>query len=139
MAEKVGKGVALILVAYLTKQDVESRLLSASVLVLSGILGIIYLILIRGQEFVLIGESILPGLILCIVSLLSKEALGYGDGITVMVIGLWCGSIFVMQMLLTGFVLSGLYAAIMCLRGCRENIPFLPFLLTAMEVSFWFE
>lgn len=138
MAEKIGKSVALLLTAYLTRQDIKSRLLSSRVLLGMGILGVIYLLLARKQEIFLIIESILPGFLLCIFSFFSKEALGYGDGIAVMVIGLWCGGVFVMQVLLTGFVLSGTYAAILLLRGHRENIPFLPFLLAAMEVSFWF-
>ncbi len=135
----MGKSVALFLTAYLTRQDMKSRLLSSHALIGMGILGVIYLTLVKEQVIWGIIESILPGLLLCVFSFLSKEALGYGDGITVMVIGLWCGVIFVMQVLLTGFVLSGFYAAILLLRGRRENIPFLPFLLVAMEVSFWFE
>ncbi len=47
--------------------------------------------LFRSQKVI---ADMLPGSMLVLISLLTGESIGYGDGVLVMTLGLWLGGIF---------------------------------------------
>ena len=65
---------------------------------------------------------------------ITKENIGYGDGLTVIVLGLWTGIWFTFYVLCVGLMLSGFCAAVYLIKKKRETIPLIPFLLIGMEV-----
>lgn len=133
--EKIGFGAALVFVAYLTKQDIHEKRISLFAIILSGSIALLYLAAGECLEPGQVCFRILPGVLLILVALLSGEKIGYGDGISVLVLGLWTSAVFCLLSVTIGLFLAGIYGVILLCTGKKEReIPFLPFLLAAMEV-----
>ena len=85
--------------------------------------------------------SALPGLILLILGLVTKEKIGYGDAATAIGLGLWAGSKAAVWCVLFGLGLSSvvsiIYMAYIKIKGLsgKKTIPFIPFLLFGLVVS----
>lgn len=74
--------------------------------------------------------GLMPGIAILIAGYLSKEAIGYGDGLATMVIGCLIGLWDTMAIVLYAFILSALVSLILivfCKR--KKKIAFIPFLL----------
>ncbi len=88
-----------------------------------------------------IALSAVPGLILLIVSIATKEKIGLGDCVTVIGLGLWTGIRGTLLSLFIGIGLSSvvsiIYMAIIKIKGLsgKKAIPFIPFLLCGLVVS----
>ena len=85
--------------------------------------------------------GLIPGLLFLFLAKASKEAVGYGDGIILLFIGISIGFWQCLGVLFTALLGIFLAAAmILILAGRKKNvrIPFLPFLLTGMAGGyFW--
>lgn len=85
----------------------------------------------------LTAAALLPGAGFFLLSFLTKEKVGYGDGWTLLMIGLFVGAYRCFLILLAGLVMESVVAmallAIGKIKRDRE-IPFLPFLLLGMGV-----
>lgn len=139
MYKQMGYCAALFFLGYLSIQDVKTKFISARAILVFGSAALLYLFL--GQECAG-GEWIvrmIPGLILLLLSWITGESIGYGDGAAVLVLGLWCGTLFCVLTLCLGILLSGIYALCRLAAGRISPVPFLPFLLTAMEVILLYE
>lgn len=135
--EKIGFGVALIFVAYLSAQDIREKRVSVFAIVLFGSIAILYMAAGERLDFVQLSLKILPGVLLLFVALLSEEKIGYGDGAAVLVLGLWTSTFFCLLSTSIGLLMAGIYGGLlMVVKKQNYRIPFLPFLLTAMEVLF---
>ena len=78
--------------------------------------------------------GILPGFFLLGVSVVTREAIGYGDGMVVTVCGLALGAESAIRILMTAlFLAAGWSLILLVLRkaGKKKSFPFVPFLLTA--------
>ena len=74
------------------------------------------------------------GSLFLMIAWLSKEAIGYGDGWVLMILGILEGAAGILQILTGAFFLSGVYGLwkLIGLKGKRgETMPFVPFLLIA--------
>lgn len=129
----------LLVLALLAQEDIRRKELSANKLFLFGALALLYLLL-SGQFIP--GElpgRLLPGLALLFLSWLTGEAIGYGDGMAVMVLGLWTDGWFAALTVWIGIMLAGAFGAVCLVRKKRElMIPFVPFLLLGMEVVLYY-
>lgn len=79
--------------------------------------------------------DLLPGSVLLFIGFLSKEAIGYGDGMCVLALGLWTGGWFTLVVVCIGIMLAGIWGAACVIKKKKEPIPFVPFLLLGMEVA----
>lgn len=132
---KIGFAAALIFIAYLASQDIREKRISLFEIILSGSIAILYLAAGERLDFVQLCLRILPGVLLLFVALLSEEKVGYGDGAAVLVLGLWTSTMFCLLSVGIGLLLTGVCGVILLLMGKKkQQIPFMPFLLTAMEV-----
>lgn len=79
--------------------------------------------------------SLLPGIVFWILSFITREKVGYGDGWMLIMIGFFVGVWECFLILLTGLVLESVAALILLaakrITGDRK-IPFAPFLLLGM-------
>lgn len=83
--------------------------------------------------------GILPGLGLLFLSWVTKEAVGYGDGMVVTACGTALGLPAVFQMLFLAFGLAAVWSGILLAVkrvGRKERFPFVPFLLLA-QICLW--
>lgn len=136
MYEKAGYAMALIFLASLTESDLKyQRIPLKTVLIFAG-MAILYLL---GKNPFLeenVFYRLLPGAGLLLLSAATKEKVGYGDGAAVLVLGLWTNLLFSTMVLCLGFCLAGIYIGF-CLverKSRMGEIPFIPFLLAAMEI-----
>ena len=135
MYEKAGCCAALFLLGYLSDRDIRTKKLPAASLLASGILAAVYIVLGEEISVSYVTGCMMPGMILLLLAMLTKEKIGYGDGATVLVMGLWTGGFFCAAAALIGIFLSGVYGLCLLITGRGKTIiPFVPFLLAAMEV-----
>ena len=137
MYEQIGFSVALLMIAYLAMQDIKQNEISLFVLILSGCVALLFL---AAEERLIINEvteKMLPGMLMLALSLLSKESIGYGDGATVLVLGLWTSMRYCSMATMIAIMMAGGYGIFLLINKKKEKrIPFIPFLLAAMEVLF---
>ena len=81
--------------------------------------------------------SLLPGAGFFLLSFLTREKVGYGDGWTLLMIGLFVGAYRCFLILLVGLMAESVAAVVLLVIGKIKRdreIPFLPFLLLGMGV-----
>ena len=138
----------IIMLAFCSVQDIREKEISLWKLQIYGflILGIFLsrFFIQKNSLFSLLEKGIfglIPGLLFLFFSFASKEAVGYGDGIILLFIGISIGFWQCLGVLFTALLGIFLAAAmILILAGRKKNvrIPFLPFLLTGMAGGyFW--
>lgn len=129
------KGVKIagmfLFLAICSIQDIKEKRVSVKVFVLSGILFLIMSLLFDKISIEQRMYNMLPGMIAFLLAFLTKEQIGYGDALCLIVLGnIMCSDV------LWGAVLGGLMLLSMCsillLAGKKVNrkttLPFLPFL-----------
>lgn len=127
--------MGLIILAVLAAQDIKEKKISVDKLIVFIVMAVLYRIFIKQFSWQEILGCIIPGSILLLLSRVTREGIGYGDGMTVLVLGLWTGGWFALHVMGIGIILSGIYAAVCLVRKKRDAIPFVPFLLAGMEVA----
>lgn len=138
----------IIMLAFCSIQDIREKEISIWKLQIYGflILGIFLwnFSIQKSALLSLLGKGIfglIPGLAFLFLSKATKEAVGYGDGIILLFIGMSIGFWQCLGVLFTA--LLGIFLAavlILIFSGRKKNIriPFLPFLLTGMAGGyFW--
>lgn len=81
--------------------------------------------------------AVLPGAAFWLLSLITREKVGYGDGWVLMMIGLFAGLQRCFLILLAGLVAESAVAMVLLAAGKAagdREIPFVPFLLFGMGV-----
>lgn len=76
--------------------------------------------------------GLLPGILMILISFLSSQSIGYGDGISTMIIGMLCGlqnCLFILAASLLCAALLALVLLTLKKAGKNFQIPYLPFLL----------
>lgn len=104
-------------------------IITAVVLRLQGTIG--------EESFFMAVLSVLPGLMFWLISFVTREKVGYGDGWTLIMIGLFAGMWKCFLILLIGLVSESVIVLILLAvqRISRDRrIPFVPFLLFGMGV-----
>ena len=129
----------LLFLAVLAVQDIKEKKVSIYKLLISAAMAVIYWIFKGEFSWQELLWNAIPGVMLLLLSIITKENIGYGDGLTVIVLGLWTGIWFTFHVLCAGLMLSGVYAAIYLVKKKGETIPLIPFLLIGMEVVLLYE
>ena len=119
----------------LAVQDLKEKKVSTYKLFIFAVLAILYIDFTKQFSWSEILASMIPGSILLLLSLVTGESIGYGDGMAVIVLGLWTGGRFAFDVFCIGTLLSGICAVIYLIRGKKDTIPLIPFLLIGMEVA----
>lgn len=130
---------ALLFLATLAPEDIREKQISAKKIIIFGLLALICR-LVAGQmrPGAEVACSLIPGAFLLFLSVISKESIGFGDGMAVAVLGLWVGGIKTFIILCIAWTLAGVFAAICLIKKWKESIPFIPFLLLGMEVLLFY-
>ena len=128
------QGIELMFLGIGTYYDVKNQELSLRFLLLFLLAGIFCNIFFQYQSLsdFLIGGCI--GSVFLGVGWLTKEEIGYGDGIGIVILGILKGWRGLVPMMVMAFLLSGIYG-VWKLIGLKESgdstMPFFPFLLIA--------
>ncbi|MDE6202090.1 MAG: prepilin peptidase [Lachnospiraceae bacterium] len=124
----------LLFLAGLTAEDIRKKEIPVFKVLAAGFFAVLYPMCvgqISAQEII---WGLVPGGILMLLALITKESIGYGDGMVAAVLGLWTGGWFTLAVVCAAVMLSGIYGTACLIRKKREPIPFIPFLLLGMEV-----
>ena len=111
--------------------DIKSRELPLGFLTGFGAFGIILNVLWKYQTLELILGSLLIGGLFLLIGRLTKESIGYGDGLCFMILGIFEGWKSMIGILTAAFFLSGIFGIwkMLCRGGkTSDTMPFLPFL-----------
>lgn len=139
MYEQVGYAGALIFLGCIAGEDIRTKRISVNSLLLFGSLAILYLMagnLLEIEEMIC---RMLPGFSLLLLSMLTKESIGYGDGVSMLIVGLWTSGFCCFRMICLGIGMTGFVAVYKLIMKSETEIPLIPFLLVAMEVMILYE
>lgn len=129
-------GYMVILVA-LSVFDIRKKEIPMWGICLLGMVSLGYLITGSGIIFYDAIMGCVPGMLLIILALLTKEKVGYGDGLVLLFIGLALGFELSMYMLMLALFLNCVMCgALFALHkvGKQTPIPFVPFLTIGMGI-----
>ena len=128
----------LIFLAILSLEDIREKRISVKT-ILIGVFTAMVFQLTGGQiSGIEIAGSLIPGALLLLLSVITKESIGKGDGAVVMVLGLWIGGQMTFLVVCLAVWAAGMFAAVCLIRKKRELIPFIPCLLMGMEVLLFY-
>lgn len=112
--------------------DLKKREVSLWMAGIYGLLGVHGCIRYQEQTLVSIFGGVIVGLFLIGLAFLSEEAIGFGDGMVMVVTGLYLGFWQNLELCMTGLILSAAFSGILIIAGIAKKnqaIPFLPFLM----------
>ena len=128
----VREGILLAFLGLNTVSDIKTKkilLWSAGVF---GVFGLGYGLVTKDLTLLQAFVALLPGLIFLMISKVTKESMGYGDGIIVLVMGVYIS----IQKLIGSLVLALIFAAVWSIilvvffrKKKQEEFPFVPFVL----------
>lgn len=138
MWSSINQIATIIYLGVLSIYDLRSKRLPIYIFVIGGIAGIVLLILEKNIGFLNLIVNLSPGIALLIIGRLTRQAIGYGDGLAVLIMGLFQSINIVMLSLLMGITLSGFVALILLLffhKSKKSELAFIPFLAIAFLIS----
>ena len=124
-----------VFMAVCTITDIRKKEIPVAVVALSGLALFFYVIFGEKKQWMDILYSLMPGMLLLMLSYCTRESIGYGDGLVVLVIGICMGMGICIAAVTAGLIISAICAAaLLALRkaGGKSRIPFVPFLLIGM-------
>lgn len=128
----IAECVAVLFLGIFTAQDMRSRRLDLRLLVFFLVAGIVIAAGCNGTSVPSWGASLIPGITLLIIAGCSREAVGYGDGLVTLILGLVLGGERAVTVLLLALMLTVLCGGVQAIRhrgGRKMTLPFVPFLL----------
>lgn len=120
-----------------TYWDIRYKEIPILVSLVGGILGVVICIW-EQRGFVDVMCALIPGIAALLIGRISKEAIGYGDGVLLCVMGFYFTLEELLAVCMIAFMAAALIALILLVvfhkKGSYE-IPFVPFLLIAYGVE----
>lgn len=126
--QNVVTGIMLI---FCMLEDLADRRIRSSSLLLYGALA-------AAGKLSDIAAGTIPGIVCLVLSWMSNQALGYGDSLFILICGISLGSVQTSMLVMTAFLLSGIWSAVHLMTGTTERnkeIPFFPFLFAGWMIS----
>ncbi len=128
---------ALLFLIFCTVYDVRTKQIPLSILLVFGVI-IAGLVWINGtliQQMVWL--KLLPGVVFLLIAFITKQAVGYGDGIVILLMGVLLGVRQCISMVFIGLIFCSVISLLILVfgKGSKQTkLPFMPFLLTAWGV-----
>ncbi len=119
--------------------DVRTKSIRVSEVIIFAVIGVLIDVILKPYSWVSIAGGVAVGAVLYIISILTKEKIGKGDAMIVMISGLYLGFMNTVIVLWLASLLAAIFGVIMVrLRGHQIDveIPFVPFLLVAYATVF---
>lgn len=121
-------------------QDIKEKQISLKLCIAYGIVGILLYIsncIYGNKELWQLGIALLPGVGMIVISYMTKERIGIGDGVVMVIMGLFFSYEKIISILVMGIMFStlvSLYLLVVKKVSKEYEIPFVPFLLMASVV-----
>lgn len=124
--------VSIIFLAINCATDIKSKKISLILSVVFGVFGVIMNITVGSQSGYSVCLGTLLGIFLILLSKITKEAIGMGDGLVVSVLGIFNGGTRSLSTLLYAFMVSSVISILLLSIkkvSRKEKLPFIPCLL----------
>lgn len=137
------EALALVLLCICSVFDIRKKELPLMILITGFLaaLGTNMWYIYKGLETVSgIAESSLPGMLFLLLSFCTREKVGYGDGLMLIILGLFLGFFRCFLILCIGLIFLSVLALILLIfrkAGRNSRLPLIPFLTIGMGVSFF--
>lgn len=131
--------ITFVLLLYESVVDIYGRKIDVKAAAVVCIFNIITGIIIYKYKVYFVISGALTGVILILCAWLSRQRIGYGDGIIFIVIGMCMEPVKVIGILWGALVLAGIYGMIkiiMMKKDRNYKLPFVPFITLAYAVMF---
>ncbi len=129
--------IAVVCISILAIADIKEKAVPCVFLAVFGMIAVIYIVMRGEKEWLSILYSLIPGVFLLMVSLCTKESIGYGDGWAVMALGLLIEAEACFITVCIGLFVSAFFSLILLVLhkvSGKSRLPFLPFLTVGLGV-----
>lgn len=120
-----------------TVQDIKYKALAPLICTLwSGI--VLILILISRESLLNSGFGLIPGIIVMLCAFFSRQAIGYGDGVAILIIGFALGierGFYITVIAFAVAAIVGLFLLLFKRAARKTELPFIPFLAFAFMIA----
>lgn len=133
------KAVCLVFLSVCAVWDIRERKIPFMWICLTGVLSLVMAVLEEQLLFSALG--ILPGMILVVMSLITKGGVGMGDAYVCMVTGCFTGMWGSFLVIITGSLLVSVWGMVnIFIRhlSIKRSVPFTPFLLLSYIIVIFF-
>lgn len=129
--------VLFIYLTICTITDIHTNTISKMYSLCFGLILLLLGILNPNIELTSIIVSISPGMFLLLLGLSSRQAIGYGDGVATIIIGICVGLNRCFIICLIAFLIASMASCIKLLKhhSIKSTLPFIPFLLIAFVLN----
>lgn len=118
--------------------DIRKKNISLTVTAFMGIMGIGIRIALQDIQFTDTVLSLMPGVLSLLFALVSRERVGYGDGLLLLAVGCCLKGQEMIALWMLALGLAGLWALVLCIcfhKGKKYEIPFVPFVFAGFLVG----
>ncbi len=117
--------------------DIRKKQISLGLTAVYGAVGLVY-ILLDDQQLIVALLGIIPGVMMLCIGKMSGGALGAGDGLIVLVSGMYMGIWKTIEFIARALLMAAVWAGFLMAgkkKGRQACFPFVPFLLVSYVVS----
>ena len=135
---EIKEKIALLFILICAVYDCKTKEIPVWIITLFGTIAIIIMAASGNKEDVMpVIYAFVPGAFLLLLSLCTKESVGYGDGFVVLVIGLLVGFAPCVSAVCAAFVLSGIFSFFLLILhriNVKSRLAYMPFLAAGLGV-----
>ena len=131
------EALVLILLIILTITDIKKREISVFIISIFSIIAITLIFMDDNRNIFGILCGVLVGVVLLLFSYISRESIGYGDGLVFLVTGLYLGGYRNLELLLVAVFAAAIFglSIVFITKDIKKSIPFIPFVLFSFVFS----
>lgn len=130
--EEMKNVIVLLYLGILAGMDVRKRQISLALTGVLFLVGVGWQILVEHTSWLEWLLSLLPGAGFLILSFVSREQVGYGDGLLLLTVGIWLGFGQTFGVVTLGLVLCSVLCGVLLMKKKmrrQDSVPLVPFLL----------
>ena len=129
--QQIIEGCFLLFLIVIAVKDIKTRTVSPIALIFGGMISITTQLLFKRMDFWIVFGGAAIGAVCMMISKFTKEGLGYGDSLVILILGTYLGFYDLLLVLSTAFfLLLCVSIPALCIRKMSRKyaLPFLPFL-----------